>query len=58
MGADYQLPARWEFKWDGAASLAALLGCTAILVHGFVDFTLQIPTNAVSSQFLVSSFDG
>ncbi len=37
---------RWEFKWDGALSLAALLGCTGILVHSFVDFNLQIPANA------------
>ena len=27
-------------------SLAALLGCTGILVHSFVDFNLQIPANA------------
>ena len=37
---------RWEFKWDGALSLAALLGCTGILIHSFVDFNLQIPANA------------
>jgi O-antigen ligase len=37
---------RWEFRWDGAVSLAALLGCTGILVHSFVDFNLQIPANA------------
>src|ERR1700756_2072895 len=44
----YGLPTsrRWEFKWDGAASLAALLGCTGILLHSFVDFNLQIPANA------------
>ena len=44
----YGLPTsrRWEFKWDGALSLAALLGCTGILVHSFVDFNLQIPANA------------
>jgi len=29
-----------------AATLAALLGFTAILVHGLVDFNLQIPANA------------
>src|SRR4029077_7177457 len=27
---------RWEFKWDGALSLAALVGCTGILFHSFV----------------------
>src|SRR5579864_7622197 len=37
---------RWEFKWDGALSLAALLGCTGMLFHSFVDFNLQIPANA------------
>jgi O-antigen ligase len=37
---------RWEFKWDGALSLAALLGCTGILFHSFVDFNMQIPANA------------
>jgi O-antigen ligase len=37
---------RWEFKWNGAVSLAALLGCTALLVHSLVDFNLQIPANA------------
>src|ERR1700731_2874365 len=37
---------RWEFTWDGSLSLAALLGCTGILIHSFVDFNLQIPANA------------
>ena len=37
---------RWEFKWDGAVSFAALLGCTGLLFHSFVDFNLQIPANA------------
>ena len=37
---------RWEFKWDGAVSLAALLGCTALLVHSLVDFNLHVPANA------------
>ena len=37
---------RWEFKWDRAVSFAALLGCTGILFHSFVDFNLQIPANA------------
>ena len=36
----------WEFRWDWAVSLAALLGCTGILVHSLVDFNLQIPANA------------
>jgi O-antigen ligase len=44
----YGLPTsrRWEFQWDGAVSFAALLGCTGILFHSFVDFNLQIPANA------------
>lgn len=37
---------RWEFEWAWALSWAALLGCTGILVHSFVDFNLQIPANA------------
>lgn len=37
---------RWEFSWDAALSLAALLGCTGILFHSFVDYNLQIPANA------------
>ncbi len=37
---------RWEFKWDAAVSLAALLGCTALLLHSLVDFNLHIPANA------------
>jgi O-antigen ligase len=35
----------WELRWDAAVSLAALLGCTGILFHSFVDFNLQIPAN-------------
>jgi O-antigen ligase len=44
----YGLPTshRWEFHWDRAVSLAAVLGCTGILLHSFVDFNLQIPANA------------
>lgn len=36
----------WTLKYDGAVSLAAILGCSGILVHSFVDFNLQIPANA------------
>jgi O-antigen ligase len=37
-----------EWRQDPAASikLAALVGCTGLLVHGFFDFNLQIPANA------------
>lgn len=36
----------WRSSWSRASSLAALLGCTGMLVHSFVDFNLQIPANA------------
>jgi O-antigen ligase len=36
---------RW--RAGGWANLAALVGCTGLLVHSFVDFNLQIPANAV-----------
>ena len=36
----------WAINISGAISLAALLGCAGILVHGFVDSNLQIPANA------------
>ena len=31
---------------NGAVALAALVGCTGILVHSFFDFNLQVPANA------------
>jgi O-antigen ligase len=37
---------RWQNHWDGTVSLGALIGCTGILLHSFVDFNLQIPANA------------
>jgi len=36
----------WTLDYNGAVALAALLGCTGILVHSFVDFNLQVPANA------------
>ena len=36
---------RW--RAGSSANLAALVACTGLLVHGFVDFNLQIPANAV-----------
>jgi O-antigen ligase len=36
----------WTATASGALSAAALLGCVGILVHGFLDFNLQIPANA------------
>lgn len=42
----FPISRRWEFKWDAAVSLAALLGCTALLLHSLVDFNLHVPANA------------
>jgi O-antigen ligase len=36
----------WSEDINGAIALAAMLGCTGILIHSFVDFNLQIPANA------------
>ncbi len=36
----------WSININGAVTLAALLGCTGILVHSFVDFNLHVPGNA------------
>jgi O-antigen ligase len=38
--------ANWPSDTNGAVALAALLGCTGILVHSLFDFNLQIPANA------------
>jgi len=36
----------WTVDYNGTVALAALVGCSGILVHSFVDFNLQIPANA------------
>jgi len=36
----------WHSDLNGAIALAALLGCTGILVHSLLDYNLQIPANA------------
>jgi hypothetical protein len=36
----------WQTSANGAIALAAILGCSGILVHSFFDFNLQIPANA------------
>ncbi|MGH9566803.1 MAG: O-antigen ligase family protein, partial [Candidatus Angelobacter sp.] len=36
----------WTENLNGTLTLAAVLGCTGILVHSFVDFNLHIPANA------------
>jgi len=43
---------RWQNHWDGTVSLAALIGCTGILLHSVVDFNLQIPANAATFYVL------
>jgi len=37
---------KWTSDTNSALGLAAMLGCTGILVHSFVDFNLQVPANA------------
>ncbi|HWZ83146.1 MAG TPA: O-antigen ligase family protein [Terriglobales bacterium] len=36
----------WTETINGTVTVAAILGCTGILVHSFLDFNLQIPANA------------
>jgi len=36
----------WRYNARAGTSLAALVGCTGLLVHGFSDFNFQIPANA------------
>jgi O-antigen ligase len=36
----------WPDHLNGAVALAAMLGCTGIVVHSLVDFNLQVPANA------------
>lgn len=38
--------ADWRYNSNGTVALMALLACTGILGHSFVDFNLQIPANA------------
>jgi len=53
----------WTHHWDGALRVAALTGCTGLLVHSAFDFNLQIPANAalffvlcaVATNFLAPS---
>ena len=42
----------WNHDWSRALGLAALVGCTGIMVHSFFDFNLQIPANACVFYFL------
>jgi O-antigen ligase len=36
----------WRSDMQSSLALAAFLGCIGLLIHGFVDFNLQIPANA------------
>ena len=36
----------WQEDLNAAVALAALMGCTGILVHGLLDSNLQVPANA------------
>lgn len=38
--------------WFSAVSLAAMVGCIALLVHSLFDFNLEIPANAAAFAFL------
>lgn len=44
---------RW--RTGTTANLAALVGCTGLLIHSFVDFNLQIPANAVLFLLLAAA---
>ena len=36
----------WRHDPRASAALAALVGCTGLLVHSLFDFNLQVPANA------------
>jgi len=36
----------WRHDPRASTALAALVGCTGLLVHSFSDFNLQVPANA------------
>ena len=48
----------WSRDWSRALGLAALVGCTGLLVHSFFDFNLQIPANACVFYFLCAVASG
>jgi len=37
---------RWRYEPRATMALAALIGCTGLLIHGLADFNFQIPANA------------
>ena len=44
----------WNRNWSRTLGLAAVIGCTGILVHSALDFNLQIPANACVFYFLAA----
>ncbi len=44
----------WNRSWSRTLGLAAVIGCTGILVHSAFDFNLQIPANACVFYFLAA----
>lgn len=36
----------WEHDYESSLALAALVGCSGILIHSLCDFNLQVPANA------------
>jgi O-antigen ligase len=44
----------WETTANGALALAAIVGCTGLLVHSFLDFNLQVPANAALFYMLAT----
>lgn len=45
----------WSRSWSRTLGLAALTGCTGILVHSALDFNLQIPANACVFYLLAAA---
>jgi len=37
----------WRNEFSSTMALAAIIGCTGLLIHGFADFNLRIPANAI-----------
>jgi len=48
----------WNDNWNQVLRLAALVGCTGILVHSIADFNLQIPGNTLFFYFLCAVATG
>jgi O-antigen ligase len=44
----------WDSNPNGAVALAALIGCTGILVHSLFDSNLQVPANAALFYMLAA----